>query len=981
VSGQVTQWENGRVPSSGVLEFNGEGQILGFVPLTAAPTDIEAFPSGNEFAVVTEAGELLIFSGKEKTFSLVLEKELHDVDVLEEPSRFLLTSRAAKKVFFYDVKEQTKREIDYPFEGPTDADLLPGGNLLICDSTAGSILEIAEDGTPVWSYNRDLLQPMDALRLPNGNTLISDFDHHRLLEISPREEIVSEQTGFDHPVKMSLLPSGDVLVADADHRRLMKRKPNGTLDVVRENLNCIQAAIFLPDQNLYLCATIGRFPQQRIPPQIPPQIKQGAIPASGAQRPFRTLLHDYAFNSYSLLALAFVFFVLAGRRIGPRILTPLAYALVLSVSYRSLTAAVSVPPYHPDYPFWIGALFLALFCYRDVCHIYLPGELWFHGGNSPCFPFSIQRSLILVVLSIAGLFCQYLYLNGRGLPWYLAVILWLVGLWVLLAPCFPVRNNGDSSKTVVQIGSVSFALPFSVRENTDSDFSRANTFVLLIILLAACLYMIRLTDFPTDVHGDSAEVALHGIEVRDSGQWTIFDPGWYQIPNLFFLIPACVMWLFGDNLFGMRMADALIALATIPLFYLTARRLFSKSASVLATFLFATSTYVIHYARLGIGYNQTACLTIAVLYCLLCGLQNNEAKAFSWAGWIAGLGLLSYQASHLLLPLMLATLGLFFLTRRIPLKTTWIYTVTFLLAFWVTVAPLVGSFLVSPNALFSRANGVSIFSQEGRRMIRQSYPPDISNIDMIRGQLERSLLSPISYPDGSPYLINRVSGGILDPLPAMFLISGTLILFLTLTYPATLIFLFWIPVTLITGSVLTNNAPSYQRLVGLVPLLILVAAPIPCAIGNHLKRCCTWSPRVHSALLCAFLAFLLITGIGRYFHKIMAQPQMVDQWTRIAHYLKDAGPTSYTYFFGPPYVYFKYGTIRFLAPVAKGEDVLKPEEFLRQKISRRGPVSFLLVHSHRRYIEDLRRLYPGGKEEIHTNCLGQEPFITYEVNL
>jgi hypothetical protein len=134
-------------------------------------------------------------------------------------------------------------------------------------------------------------------------------------------------------------------------------------------------------------------------------------------------------------------------------------------------------------------------------------------------------------------------------------------------------------------------------------------------------------------------------------------------------------------------------------------------------------------------------------------------------------------------------------------------------------------------------------------------------------------------------------------------------------------------------------------------------------------------------LLCAFLAFLLITGIGRYFHKIMAQPQMVDQWTRIAHYLKDAGPTSYTYFFGPPYIYFKYGTIRFLAPVAKGEDVLKPEEFLRQKISRRGPVSFLLVHSHRRYIEDLRRLYPGGKEEIHTNCLGQEPFITYEVNL
>ncbi|HQP98919.1 MAG TPA: glycosyltransferase family 39 protein, partial [bacterium] len=596
------------------------------------------------------------------------------------------------------------------------------------------------------------------------------------------------------------------------------------------------------------------------------------------------------------------------------------------------------------------------------------------------FPFSSKRFFILAILSVAGLLCQYFYLSGRGYPWYLAVVIWLVGLWILLGPCFSARKNGASTKTILQIGSVPFALPFSVQEKTDTESSRANTFILLIVLLAACLYIVRLTDFPTDVHGDSAEVALHGIQVRDSGRWTIFDPGWYQIPNLFFLIPAWVMWLFGDNLFGMRMADVLIALAAIPLFYITACRLFSQSASVLATFLFATSMYVVHYARMGIGYNQTTLLTIALLYCLIRGLQENDAKPFCWAGWLAGLGLLSYQASHLLLPLTVATLCLFFITGRIPFKNTLIYTVTFLVAFWVTVAPLVGSFLVSPDAVFSRANGVSIFSQEGRRMIHQSYPPDITDTDMLRGQIERSLLGPISYPDGSPYLINRVSGGMLDPLPAIFLISGLLILFFKLTNPVTLIFLFWIPVTLVTGSVLTNNAPSYQRLVGLIPLLILVAAPIPWAIVRHLKRCCTWSPRIHAALLCGFLAFLLITGGQRYFHEIMAQPQMVDHWTRIAHYLKDAGPTQYTYFFGPPYVYFEYGTMRFLAPEARGENVLKPEEFLSRKISRRGPVSFLLVHSNRRYLEELRHLYPGGREEMHTNCLGQEPFITYEVN-
>ncbi|MFH1743136.1 MAG: glycosyltransferase family 39 protein [bacterium] len=984
---------------SGIYAFDSQGRILSTHHTPTPPTDIEILPSKSEFVTVTEKGEFIIFSGTAEKLLLSFYQELNDVDALETDNDFLLTSRAGRRVFFYNSEKKTQDAIPYPFEGPTDADQLPDGNFLVCDSRAGRVVELTRKGEVVWSYSEGLTQPMDALRLANGNTLITDFDNHRILEIRADGEIVSERADFDHPMKMSLLPTGNILVADGDNQRLLEYRIEGGQHVVFDRLNFISAAAFLPEQDLYICAITNRFaPEIRtIRPQK--QRKESIGQRTSATTSITNKLQGIFVNRFALLVLALVLWAIR----KPRVLVPAAYILAIAVAYRFQLLAASNPPYRPDLAFWLAAALLCLFSYRDVAQAYLPKDRWQIDGEKPRFPFTFRRLFLLLALSFIALMSQLYHMRigflGYRLPWYVPVAVWGIGLYLMLRPLITITKTPNPKRTIFQIGSITLALPFSFgtfeenspagSDETDEPGEQespareywANTSVIVILVIAACLYIIRSTAFPTDVHGDSAEVALYGIQVRDSGQWAIFDPGWYQIPNFFFLIPAWVMWLFGDNLFGMRMADALIALGTIPIFYLLARRFFFPTTAAIATFLFATCSYVVHFSRVGIGYNQTTLLTVTALYFLVRGLQNADTKSFCLSGCVSGIGMLSYQASHILFPLIMATLGMLFLTRQLTLRNVVLYAFCFVIAYWVTVAPSAGNYLVSPEIAYSRANGVSIFAEQGRQLIHRDYPANISTSDMVRGQIERSVLGPVSHPDGSPYLINRGNGGVLDPIPAVLFVAGVFFLFLSIRNPSAQLLLFWTPITVLIANSLTNNAPAYQRLVGAVPLLVLIAAPVLYGIIHHISRSCRWPRRARAAALCAVLGILLVMGMHRYFHQIMSAPQMVDGWTRIARYLEDAGPTQYTYFFGPPYVYFNYGTVRFLAPEAKGEDINNPDGFLQRPIPRRGPVSFLLVHSNRRYIEELRRIYPGGKEESHYNGEGREPFISYEVNL
>ncbi|MGC9326403.1 MAG: ArnT family glycosyltransferase, partial [Candidatus Hinthialibacter sp.] len=416
------------------------------------------------------------------------------------------------------------------------------------------------------------------------------------------------------------------------------------------------------------------------------------------------------------------------------------------------------------------------------------------------------------------------------------------------------------------------------------------------------------------------------------------------------------------------------------LFYLLARRVLRPAPAVIAACLFATSSFLIHFSRIGIGYNQTILLTLAVMYGFVRGIQDQDARWLSFAGFLSAVGFLSYQASKILAPLIVLSLGMLWMTRSLSWRGFLKTLAAYFLAFWIGIAPMIGVYMTDFQAVISRAMSVTLLSPEGEELFRRGHPPDLSNTQLIGIQLERSLLAPISFHDNSPYLSNLDNGGMLDAFPAIFFAAGVILLLGTIFHPVSRLLIFWIACILFAGGALTDHAPSYQRLVGLPPFLFIAAAPILNGCLIRLSRLFAWMPPTRLHVTTSVLIVLLIFSMHRYFHQIMSKPQRLDEWTRVARYLHDAGPTQYTYFLGPPHVYFRYGTLRFLAPDAKGEDVLHPEPFVQNRIVRRGPTCFLLIRSNRQYIDELRRLYPGGREENHFNQDEGAPFTTYVVN-
>jgi hypothetical protein len=129
---------------------------------------------------------------------------LNDVDRIA-PGRYLVSARNMDQVLVVD--RETKRVVDrLGADGDYDRlheqhnpDWLAGEDgrpaILVADSENDRIVEYSrENGTwnRTWELTGNLSWPRDADRLPNGNTLVTDTLHHRVIEVTPRGEVVWE---------------------------------------------------------------------------------------------------------------------------------------------------------------------------------------------------------------------------------------------------------------------------------------------------------------------------------------------------------------------------------------------------------------------------------------------------------------------------------------------------------------------------------------------------------------------------------------------------------------------------------------------------------------------------------------------------------------------------------------------------------------------------------------------------------------------
>src|SRR5260221_7251637 len=106
--------------------------------------------------------------------------------------------------------------------------------------------------------------------------------------------------------------------------------------------------------------------------------------------------------------------------------------------------------------------------------------------------------------------------------------------------------------------------------------------ILAIVAVALWLRLPDLATLPPNLHGDEVSIGLDARRVLNGEMPAVFAVGWYEVPALSFTLHAATMALFGDNLFGLRLASLTESLISIVLLYLLTRRLWGSRPALLA---------------------------------------------------------------------------------------------------------------------------------------------------------------------------------------------------------------------------------------------------------------------------------------------------------------------------------------------------------------------------------------------------------------
>jgi outer membrane protein assembly factor BamB len=159
--------------------------------------------------------------------------------------------------------------IHSPVSYPSDAQLLPNGNVLVAAFTdPGKIVEVTRSGRVTWSFGSlsgpdRLDKPSLAVRLPNGLIAATDDWNHRVIVVNPRTNAIVWQYGrtgvagssaglLDKPDGLDLLPSAFGRTAPHAVARVAVRRI-GTLPVALTK----SASVALPDGKLLVLGGEG----------------------------------------------------------------------------------------------------------------------------------------------------------------------------------------------------------------------------------------------------------------------------------------------------------------------------------------------------------------------------------------------------------------------------------------------------------------------------------------------------------------------------------------------------------------------------------------------------------------------------------------------------------------------------------------------------------------------------------------------------
>lgn len=269
-------------------------------------------------------------------------------------------------------------------------------------------------------------------------------------------------------------------------------------------------------------------------------------------------------------------------------------------------------------------------------------------------------------------------------------------------------------------------------------------------------------------------------------------------------IQALSMGIFGADSYGWRLATPIALAAAIPAVYLLGRELFDRQVAVFSSLVFATSHYLTSYSHT--VYDNVFALvpfTWSIALAVI-GLRRSSGPWMYAAGFAAGIGFYTFPTARMapvVLVLFLLTLG----------RRAWQPHV---------VLPFFGALLVTGMPLFASDRWAAISVSRDRTVFGFTDSTTEGIGIRILENIPRSLLGFNYNPGGSGHF---VSGSLLDPISAVFLIAGVGFALVRINKPAYRLLMIWLAVDILFAGIFSPyDRVGYDRLHLALPVVALL---------------------------------------------------------------------------------------------------------------------------------------------------------------
>ncbi|MCA9984608.1 MAG: hypothetical protein KDE59_09950 [Anaerolineales bacterium] len=424
---------------------------------------------------------------------------------------------------------------------------------------------------------------------------------------------------------------------------------------------------------------------------------------------------------------------------------------------------------------------------------------------------------------------------------------------------------------------------------------RSHLLLIFILLLAAALRLVWLTDFPPGLTHDEANNGREALTVLD-GEFLYISPFGYGREPLYRYVVAGLMALIGPGLFALRLVNVFTGLLAIALSYRWAALALDRGRGIRPVALTAAAFMAVSFwplatsreaLRAGMMPALTAMAAILVWQLLPGGAKSRRGRLLSAVGLalVIGAAFHNYLAARvwwLLFPAFVLYLALVW---RPGLRAIWRPLV---------VTGLLGAALVAPLFWYLRLHP----EMQPRLQMFSETVAQLSS-GQIRPFAENGLraLGAFVLPGfGDEFLAYNIPGRpLFDPLTGLFFIVGVIVALWHWRRPAYGFLLLWFGLGIVPSLATGATANTTRNMAALPTIYILLGIGLVTGV-DWVRRHRTIKKRQWGvALAGALLLFVALRDGYDYFVRWSQDPDVraAYQVNLIAslEYLDPAGPT------------------------------------------------------------------------------------------